>query len=463
MKIKYLNKILVVFCLMLMFSCEDFVEIDTPRHKIVGKEVFNDPESAQSVIRGIYNQLERLDFSGGWQNSVSALGGLSGDNLGALRPSNITYLEFDQHEILPDNSRNLGLWSSAYNLIYMANSVIEGLQEAEIKMEIKNNLLGEAKFLRAFTYFYLTNLYNDVPLLLTTDYIQNSKASRNSQNEIYQQIILDLEEAIELLPHEYRNGERINVNRFTAMALLARVQLFQENWSQAEILSSNVIANTEHYEILDSLDQVFLPNSREALWQISPIGRGNSLTQTNEGSIFILNPSAPASLDFRINESLITLYDPEDFRLSSWIGHNQELDIHYPYKYKDRYSINNITEYSMVMRLAEQYLIRSEARARQDDLDGAISDINLLRNRAGIGQLSEEVYSDPEKVFEIIMQERRKELFSEWGHRWFDLKRTGKASEVLSSRSLWEATDIWYPIPDQERFKNPNLTQNLGY
>ncbi|SFN99342.1 RagB/SusD family nutrient uptake outer membrane protein [Salegentibacter flavus] len=464
MKTSIFIKLFYAFSISIFFiSCEDFVEIDTPSHRIVGDAVFNDEESAQSVIQGIYNQLIRTDYSDGGVNSVTTLAGLSADNIGLLRETDLTFLEFDQHEILPDNNRNFAIWSSSYNVIYMANSIIEGLIDSELEMGVRNTLEGEAKFIRAFTYFYLTNLYNDIPLLLTTDYIENSIAPRNSQAEIYQQIIVDLEEAIELLPLEYRNGERINANRFTALALLARVHLYEGNWSQAEALSSEIISQTGQYEILDSLDQVFLPNSKEALWQISPIGRGNSLTHTYEGSNFILNPGNPASLYFKLDESLIALFEPEDLRYSAWIGYHEEMNIHYPFKYKDRYSIDNITEYSMVMRLAEQYLIRAEARAMQDDLIGASSDINFLRMRAGIDQLTEEDSLDQETILEIIMEERRKELFSEWGHRWFDLKRTGKTTEVLSSNPLWNATDEWYPIPEQERIKNTNLTQNPGY
>ncbi|WP_286760600.1 RagB/SusD family nutrient uptake outer membrane protein [Salegentibacter sp. UBA1130] len=451
-----------LFIYAFLVSCEDFVEIDTPTHRIVGETVFNDEATAESAMQGIYNQLMRADFSGGWQNSITALAGLSSDNLEALRPANVSYQEFDQHEILPENTGNLALWSSAYNIIYMANSIIEGLQDSEIETGVRNSLMGEARFIRAFTYFHLTNLYDEVPLLLTTDYNQNAKASRNSSEAIYAQIILDLTEARELLSEEYRNGERTTVNKFVATALLARVHLYLENWQEAEELSSEVISETGTYEILDSLDQVFLPNSSEALWQISPIGRGNSLTHTNEGSIFIIHPNSPASSDFKLNDSLVAGFEPGDLRLSSWIGYHQELEVYYPFKYKDQNSNNSITEYSMVMRLAEQYLIRSEARLRLNNAEGAVSDLNVLRKRAGMEPISAQV-TDGETLLNLIMIERRHELFSEWGHRWFDLKRTGTFADVFASNPLWEPTDVWYPIPDQERMNNPNLTQNQGY
>lgn len=101
--IKLLYTVSLYFCLA---SCEDFVEIDTPTHRIVGEAVFNDETTARSAIQGIYNQLIRADFSGGWENSITALAGLSADNLNSLRAANLTYEEFDQHEILSDNSGN---------------------------------------------------------------------------------------------------------------------------------------------------------------------------------------------------------------------------------------------------------------------------------------------------------------------------------------------------------------------
>ena len=119
----------------------------------------------------------------------------------------------------------------------------------------------------------------------------------------------------------------------------------------------------------------------------------------------------------------------------------------------------------MVMRLAEQYLIRAEARIRLDNFAGGIEDINVIRERAGIEFLpSEGGGISKEELIEIMLEERRRELFSEWGHRWFDLKRTGRAEEILGNGSpTWENTDLLYPLPREERMKNPNLTQNPGY
>jgi hypothetical protein len=119
----------------------------------------------------------------------------------------------------------------------------------------------------------------------------------------------------------------------------------------------------------------------------------------------------------------------------------------------------------MVLRLAEQYLIRAEARAMQGKLPGAISDVDRIKVRAGLLPIAE---IDPgigrEALLEVIMEERKKEFFAEWGHRWFDLKRTATAMEVLQPiKGQWKNTSLLYPVPEEERMKNPNLDQNEGY
>lgn len=455
--------ILIITCI-LAGSCEDFLEVGVPNHKIVSETVFENDDTALSAMTGIYNELFNASFSGGWNYSVTVLAGLSADILQPINPESPTFGEFYQNEITPDNSPNLSLWSSAYNIVYMTNAILEGLEQSDdLTEQTKIRLEGEAKFIRAFTYFYLVNIYGDVPLVLTTDYRNNSLVSRDSAEEVNAQILSDLESALDLLGTEYLAAERTHVNRFVVMAFLARVHLYQQNWEQAETLSSEVIAQTSTYEILEDLDQVFLANSREALWQISPIGRGNILTSTGEGQVFI----GTSRSALKLADSFIENIDPQDKRLSNWVNifTNATRNFYFPYKYKDRSSLSNITEYSMVLRLAEQYLIRAEAKAMQGNLSGAIADVDIIKSRAGIDLIEE---TNPgisiEELLKVIMEERKLELFAEWGHRWLDLKRTGKAAEVLEAKTfLWQDTDLLYPMPEAERMKNPNLGQNLGY
>lgn len=466
---KTLNRVqeglVIILCCFLM-SCEDFLEIEVPDHKITSEVVFNNDETAISAMTGIYNQLFNSPYSSGGPASVTVLAGLSADVLTPIRTTNLPYMEFDQHEILPDNNRNLSLWSSAYNIIYMTNSLLEGLADSQqVSEQVGNRLVGEASFVRAFTYFYLVNLYGEVPLILTTDYEDNSLAARDSEVIVYQQIIADLQAAVEILSSSYVQGERIQVNQSTAIALLARVNLFLQNWDQAESLSSQVISQSDTYGLLENLDQVFLANSMEAIWQLSPAGSGSVLTNTNDGASFLIHPIFSFLANLKLAPSLVNSLEEEDKRLHNWIGFHPGSGNYYAYKYKIQNSTEPITEYSMVLRLSEQYLIRAEARAMQGNLQGAIDDLDKIRTRAGLESFGETTPTiSRDELLIKIMEERKRELFTEWGHRWLDLKRTGKAGEKLGSGdALWQETDVLYPIPTSELMKNPNLTQNNGY
>jgi hypothetical protein len=153
----------------------------------------------------------------------------------------------------------------------------------------------------------------------------------------------------------------------------------------------------------------------------------------------------------------------------SWIdsGDFSGKRYYYPFKYKTGSSqaIPNgaYTEYYMVLRLAEQYLIRAEALANQNKIEEAVKDINKIRERAGMAGFS--LNLTQAEVLDIIEHERQIEFFAEWGHRWLDLKRWDKANARLGpvKGQDWQTEDQLYPIPQAEIQNDPNLTQNAGY
>ncbi|MBZ9731113.1 RagB/SusD family nutrient uptake outer membrane protein [Salegentibacter sp. JZCK2] len=465
-----INKSIIrTFILLLLsfhFSCEDVVSIDAPTDKLVRAEVFSNDETAISAMDGIYNELHQAEFSSGSRSSVTVLAGLSSDNVQYLNSGNITMMEFQDHEIAPTNSGNLELWTSAYNIIYLCNSYIEGLTNStSIDAELQQQLEGEARFVRAFTYFYLVNLYEIVPLILDTDYRVNALKPQAEKEEIYTQIENDLQFSSEILNTSYRNSEKTSVNKFVAKAFLARVYLFLGDWQEAERLSTEVIQESASYEILENLDDVFLANSREAIWQISPIGGGGIVSHTNDGSMFVIDPFFSFFSTLKLDESLVEEFSENDLRREKWIGYNTSLNAFFSHKYKISSSTQfPIQEYSMVLRLAEQYLIRAEARLKMNEIDAAVEDLDVIRRRADLPLLAEiNPGISGEALLEEIYIQRRKELFTEWGHRWFDLKRSGNIDTAFHSNPTWEMTDSFYPIPSEEISKNPNLIQNDGY
>ena len=135
---------------------------------------------------------------------------------------------------------------------------------------------------------------------------------------------------------------------------------------------------------------------------------------------------------------------------------------YYPFKYKERLATSPVKEYNIVFRLAEQYLIRAEARAQLNNLMAAKNDLNLIRTRANLPAI---IVNDKAAIMLAIEHERQIELFAEWGHRWFDLKRTNRSGSVLGplKGSNWQMSDTLYPLPQVQLDLNVNLHQNPGY
>lgn len=467
--------------IILCFSCKKLVEIPEPVNTITTSETFKSEANATAALIAIYQNMITRQDPGFASGGTTIYAGLSADELNYLQ-QNVTVLEFQNNTLLPNNSYSKGsIWDMAYFNIYQANAAIEGLNNSSlIALEKKNQLLGEAKFLRAFCYFYLLNFFGDVPSVMSTDWESAQKLSRTSKEQVYEQIVKDLKEAESLLPDVYfaPASERVRVNKWVAIAMLARVYLYTNNWANAEAAASTLISNSTLFGLENDLNSVFLKNSKESIWQLQ-IDNDSYPYGTYEGLFFLPEyfarnypPNVVNNLPlyfipkYYFTTRLINAFENNDKRKLKWVDSTGEIlgtNYYYPYKYKIRIGTSgNVTEYYTVLRLAEQYLIRAEARAHLDRIGEARADLNVIRLRAGLADTS---VDDKSALLDAILKERQVELFAEWGHRWFDLKRTGNADAVLSSikGSNWQTTDQLYPIPISELTVNPKLTQNGGY
>ena len=442
-------------------ACEAFLDIDPPKTEIINEVVFSNDASAVAAMRGIYSiMMTNQSFTNG---SIERYTGLSSDELVDISNTD-EQQEFYHNTLSTTNQVVVSLfWREAYLYISNANAVLEGLNASgSISPEIKQQLEGEAKFVRAFCQFYLVSLFGAVPYVTSTDYKINSAIARREIQDVYAMIVEDLNDAKALLSDDYSfsRNERSQPNRSAAAALLARVHLFAGDWASAESEATFVIDHTELYALPDDLNSVFLANSQEAIWQLQPVTPEKS---TGQARLFILS-TTPSSVI--LADTLINSFETGDAREANWISTfvNGSNVYPFPYKYKV-YASDVATEYATVLRLAEQYLIRSEARAHQDKMADAIADIDMIRGRALLPKIAD---TNPgiskEDLLTAILQERKIEFFAEWGHRWIDLQRTGRAGMALSQiKADWQDTDILYPIPQSERLVNPNLTQNSGY
>jgi len=433
-------------------SCKKFVDIPNPPDKIISAEVFTDDAKASSAVTGIYGSL--INGSTGFANGLSTVfAGLSSSELNRFNPS-VNEQEFLESQLSPSNSTVQTFWTNAYQHIYYTNACLEGLQQSNgVSVSVRKQLMAECRFVRAFCYFYLVNLFGDIPLVLSTDYHLNSVLPRTPTPDIYRQVIADLKEAKDALPVSYITTEKVRPNKWAAASLLARVYLYQRDWQKAEAEADEVI-NSGLYSPLPSLQAVFLKNSKEAIWQLLP--KNGFVPEVTQ---IIPMASTPRVI---LPSSVMQSFVSGDQRRTRWVDSitYQAVRYYYPGKYKATTASNS--EYYMVLRLAEQYLIRAEARIYLNNLIGTISDINIIRSRAGLPGLSASL-TQPELIT-ALENERKTELFAEWGHRWLDLKRTDRATAVLGPvRPGWQPTDVLYPIPLNEILTNPALTQNAGY
>lgn len=454
---KKLFKLYSAIVLILSVSCQDFIDVDPPKTQIVPATVFQSEASAASAVRGIYSLM--------MTNTSFTRGGLE-EYTGTASDELINYsttanrLQFYQNSITPINSDLLTLfWTEAYKYISNANVIIEGLEKSNIGNTEKQRLIGEAMFVRSFCYYYLANLFGDVPYLTSSNYETNSKAPRTPYDQVMAKVEAELESAREKMTTDFATsfGERTRPNRFAAIALLGRVYLYRHQWAKAEQAATEII-NNEQFMLLDDLSAVFLANSTEAIWQLQPVTPNTGAPQA---TLFVLT-AAPNGVSRRValRNELISSFEDDDLRKQVWIRNftNASGTWNFSYKYT---TTNSPVEYTMMFRLAEQYLIRAEARVQLENFDGSLSDLNSIRRRAG---LTDFISNNKSEIMDAIWHERKLELFGENGHRWLDLKRSGKIDATLSPlKPQWTSTDALWPIPNSERLINTNLSQNPGY
>lgn len=471
---KVLKGIAASIFLSMFFSCEKQLEVDPPVTSINGERVFREDGNAIALVTGLYPQIESV-LSGNL--GLSVLAGLSADEL-TLSPGIVStdpLFFFYGNNLLNSTPYVSFNWTALYKLVYICNSSIKGLSESSsMTPAVKKQLEGEAYFMRALCYYYLVTLYGDVPLITTPDYSVNSKLTRNASSGVWTQIIEDLKKAKALLSPTYLDGtllkpdtERIRPVSGAASALLARAYLYTKDWANAELEATTLVNNTSVYE-LQSLDAVFLKNSREAIWQLAPINLG---WNTEDGRAFIIPATGldNSNNSVYLSNSLLDSFELGDGRRMKWIDSVIVAGdtYHYPNKYKSATYNAPVTEYLMVFRLAEQYLIRAEARAQQNNLQGAMDDLNVIRDRAALPHTTAATQSE---LLAAILKERRVEMFTEIGQRWLDLKRTGTIDAVMqletplkAQGAPWHSFQQLYPIPLDELQSDPNLSQNPGY
>lgn len=445
----------------LFHSCS-LVEADAPPGKWTGKQVFRNNKTAVEAVTKAYEDISaKPNFLA---SGASVYAGLyCGEVVYNGQTDQIR--EFWNGQVSTNNSTlETFFWNNSYAIINHLNLCIQGLSENNLPdTSLRKQLMGECKVLRATMYFYMSQFFGDVPLVTTPDYTVNETLPRAALSKVKSLIIADLQEAKSLLTEEYPGTGRARANRYSAAALLARIYLYDNNYTMA-IQESDEIINSGLYK-LEALDNVFVKDSREAILQIQPMIK---YTNTMDGLTFV--PKAEARPMFSIDPDLLSRFQSADNRKSKWIGTTliNGTTYTYPFKYKkraDQPTAFKLTECTAIYRLAEIYLIRAESYAATGSLQNAISDVDMVRQRAGLSLIAT---TNPgisaSKLTDLIRNEQRLEFFAELGHRFLNLKRTGELNELLTHiKNNWKKERILWPIPEDQIALNRNLVQNPGY
>ncbi|WP_316778600.1 RagB/SusD family nutrient uptake outer membrane protein [Pedobacter antarcticus] len=464
MRTKFVNTMLIALVIFSIISCKKFVEIDPPKTDIILSEAFKEDNAATSAVLGIYtNMLSNTNFE---NSGITIFSGLSADELQDFT-NNAEQLEFQRNQILPINNTLSSMWSGAFTNLVLINTCIEGLESSTtLSNAVKAQLIGECKFSRAFLNFYLLNLWDKIPLVTSSDWRLNAVIAQSDTEEVYSAIINDLKAAQSSLSENYPTSGKVRPNKWAATALLARAYLYHREYAAAEVEASTIIESGV-YGPLAGTEEVFLKDSHEAIWQLMPTIQ-NLVLNTTEGDLFLRDIDQGSVPNYIITKKLLNSFEATDQRKISWINQVDVSDetYFYPFKYKDRGSFGVApTEYYVMLRLAEQYLIRAESRVQLGKLTESMNDLNVIRNRAGLSRVQEIVSAvDKDNLLSAVENENRHEFFIEWGHRWMDLKRTGRINAVMSTdKPTWKAISANFPIPQSELNVNRKLIQNPGY
>lgn len=469
MKIKYIYTGISMLVLTFFNACN--VLDQEPEIQISNEVAFTNEKSADAALAGLYHQLQSGFYYGrNFQNICEVSSDIS-QSVGTWD----FYRELDTYELDASNLEVTNFYTAAFRAVNQANNIIAEVPGIEMDQAKKDNIVGQAYFVRALAFFDLNKVFGGVPgvhgdqsvvLPLTPSRAVNEDLypTRPSLVDGYNQVEADLLSALNLLPESQSNNTstRAKAVKGTARALLSRFYLYTRNYPEVIRLSTEVIEDGQ-YSLLDNYIDIYAGEfTSESIFELEFIAADQS------GMRFWYFPGAQGGRgELAVHESFISEIqsDENDIR-GTMFGFDPVQGVFFPTKYQKPGNIDNFH----VIRIAEMYLNRAEAYAHSSGtLTLAVDDLNKIKERAGVAPYSGPVTQ--EALLLEIEKERKFELAFE-GHSFFDLVRTGRALTVLGSVerknssapvSLDQPWKQILPIPRDELLSNPNMVQNPNY
>ncbi len=465
MRIRWTLPVLMVA---LASACEDTLSLE-PVNEVAAQDAIVNAATARGALKGAYDALQDDEFASYYSGDFMVFSDLASDD---VRHSGTfdTYRQVDRNQLEASNSTLLGFWEQLYVAINRTNVLIQKLPDVPgLDADERDDMLGQAYFLRALNYHNLVKLWGGVPLRLVPfggiQEIDDADITRATTAETYAQILADLDQSLTLLQ---TTDDPTVATRGAVWALRSRVLLYQGNW--AGVLVAADSAEDYGYTLAPEFDDLWTPEGQtpEDIFKISYTAEeahsmGWYYRAKGYGGRYELAPRCP----------IVDAFDPDvDCSLTSFMGNWSPTDARAAYSiqvnegngqpFAAKYPTGIGDEDIHVIRFAEVILNRAEALAQLNRLGEAIDEINRTRVRAGLAPLvlGVGVANTQAAVLDAVLAERRLELAFE-GHRWPDIVRTGRAVALLGIQN--RPHQVLFPIPQEERDVSPNITQNPGY
>lgn len=491
MKMKNIKILIVLVSILSITSCDDYLDLK-PLSEETSANGYENASQIEAALVGAYESFQSTEYYV-WDNILFS--DVRADNAYA-GGDNPEIFSIDKLQITPTNSRLFKNWSNLYNAIAKTNLVldkVDGVTDPTFSETRRNQIKGEAYFLRAYHYFTLVKLWGGVPLV--TNYVNSANPEvvnipKASVDEVYAFIINDLETAASLLPDTYGSDASVNKARATAgaaNALVAKAYAQKPNPNYQKVLDHIVLveSSTANYTLINyaNLFDSNNYNNAESIIEVQYSG-GN---EGNYGPQLLLPPSISGDSWRKFvtpSKNLIAAFDEQSdnvrknasilFENVQWVdeywGNSIGSSIPFSYKWKIAGGFASSNR-QYILRYGDMVLLKAEALNELNQLEPAATQVNRIRTRASLPNLTTSQKSSKEVLRETILKERRLELFQE-GHRWDDLARFNKLVTTMNNlveidlrngnpvNYTMTQAKILLPIPQQELDRNPALVQN---
>ena len=444
---KKLQYILLTAISLTTASCSDFLD-QKPDNYISDAAVIKTLSSAKAALNGAYHKLASTSYYGGVYFDAGV--NLAADNVTWTGSLNY-YYDFDTHQYSAENQLLSYAWYAVYATVNQANQVIDKTTALNEGSETeRRRIIAEATVIRSLAFFDLARTWGNIPVVkqATSSPTQFDGVKQTKAKDVYQ---IAVDDVLAIYNDLSESSDRVHVTRAAADAFLARVYLYLEQWDKAEQYASKVIDNG-NYALGTIQDLIDNKETSESIWELA-----YSSSFTNQQSTYWRSPDQGGRHEWGPSKELVQLLADPAIGGDRKAFYQDFSSAQVPdYFVGTLYHRSTLDDDVILFRLAEQYLIRAEARAHKQNVSGALSDLNIIRRRSNIAEIAD--VTSAQELLDLIADERRVELALE-PHRWFDLIRTGKAESVLGIKTY----QTFFPIPYNDIQADKDLEQNENY